>query len=90
MPVPVRLDVWGELLALSDTLKVPVRVPVCVGVKVTLILQLVFAASVLPQVVEETLKSPLADGLMPVSVTLCLLARVNTLAALVTPTFVAE
>ena len=44
MPLPVRLDVCGLLLALSLTLSCPVLVPVWVGVNVTLIVHLLFAA----------------------------------------------
>jgi len=38
-PEPVRLAVWGLLLALSVTVKVPVFVPRTEGVKVTLMTQ---------------------------------------------------
>ena len=38
-PVPVRLMVWGLFEAVSCTDRVPVRVPVAVGVKVTLMMQ---------------------------------------------------
>ena len=48
-PVPERLVVWGLLLALSVTVKVPVRLPVAVGVKVTLMTQLAPAATEVPQ-----------------------------------------
>jgi len=47
------------------------------------------AARLVEQVVAETLKSPVVAVEMPVSATLCLLARVNTFARLVVPTFVA-
>ncbi len=36
-PVPVRFSVWGLPLPLSVMVTVPVRVPVSLGVKVTLI-----------------------------------------------------
>jgi hypothetical protein len=49
-PVPVRLTVCGLPAALSEMLTVAVRVPVAVGLKVTLIVQLLFAATELPQV----------------------------------------
>jgi hypothetical protein len=45
--VPDRLAVWVP--ALSVTVKVPVRVPVVVGLNFTLMMQLEFAASELPQ-----------------------------------------
>jgi hypothetical protein len=86
-PVPVRVEVCGLLFALSLTLNVPVLVPVAVGVNVTLIVQLDLAARLVVQVVEETLKSPVVEITMLLSATLCLLARVNTFARLVVPTF---
>ena len=46
VPVPIKLAVCGEFGALSLTVSVPVRVPRAVGVKVTEIAQLSFAASV--------------------------------------------
>ena len=49
-PVPVRLTVCGLPAALSEILTVAVRVPAAVGVNVTLIMQLSFAATELPQV----------------------------------------
>ena len=49
VPVPERLTVWGLPLALSAMLRVPLRVPVAVGVKVTLIVQLAPAATLVPQ-----------------------------------------
>jgi hypothetical protein len=48
-PLPVRDTVWGLLFALSVIVRVPVRDPVVVGVKVTLIVQLAAAASDVPQ-----------------------------------------
>ncbi len=61
--------------------------PFAVGVNTTLIVQLVLAARLDEQVVDETLKSPVAEIEMPVSATACLLCSVNTLAGLETPTF---
>src|SRR5215471_11279542 len=49
-PVPLRLEVCGLFEALSLTVRVPVRVPAVVGVKVTEIVQLPPAATWLPQV----------------------------------------
>ena len=49
MPTPVNEAVCGLLLALSVTVNVPVRAPVAVGLKVTLIVQLAKAASDVPQ-----------------------------------------
>jgi hypothetical protein len=73
-------------LALSLTLNFPVRVPVPVGVNVTPIVQLDLAARLVVQVVVETLKSPVVEITMLLSVTLCLLLSVNTFAGLVVPT----
>jgi hypothetical protein len=44
-PVPLSVAVWGLSPALSITVSVPVRLPVAVGVKVTLIVQLDPAAT---------------------------------------------
>ena len=48
-PVPVKLAVCGLLLASSVTVKVPPLVPVAVGLKVTLIVQVAHAATLVPQ-----------------------------------------
>ena len=50
VPVPVRLTVCGLPAALSVIDSVPVRVPLCVGLKVTLMVQLASAARLEPQV----------------------------------------
>ena len=65
-PMPVRFAVWGLLVALSLTSSVALRVPVAVGVKVTLIVQVAPAARVDPQLF-ICAKSPL---LVPVIATL--------------------
>ena len=57
MPVPDRVTVCGDPDALSVTVKAPERVPVTVGVKVTLMVQLMPGASVAPQPL-VSLKSP--------------------------------
>ena len=49
IPLPLRAAVCGLPLALSVTDRVPVRVPVAVGVKLTLILQLAPAFRLAPQ-----------------------------------------
>jgi hypothetical protein len=49
-PFPVSETVCGLLFALSVTVSVPVRLPVVVGVKVTLIVQFELAASDVPHV----------------------------------------
>ena len=48
-PVPVSAAFWGLPLALSVTDRLPARVPVLVGVKLTLILQLAPATRLAPQ-----------------------------------------
>ena len=59
-PVPVNCAVCGEFEALSFTVSVPEREPVTLGVKVTEIVQLVFAASVAGEIghVEVCAKFP--------------------------------
>ena len=49
-PVPLNGIVWGVFGALSLRVTAPVRVPVAVGAKFTLIVQLAPAATELPQV----------------------------------------
>src|SRR5438132_9413887 len=46
VPVPLKLAVCGLPAALSDTLRVPLRAPVAVGLNVTLMAQLALAARV--------------------------------------------
>ena len=87
LPVPFRLDVCGLPTALSATLNVPVRVPVAVGVNTTLIVHFALAPRLVPQVVVETLKSPVVEIAMLVSATVCSFIRVNTFAGLLVPTF---
>lgn len=73
-------------MALSLTFSVPVRVPVAVGVKVTLTAHLSFAPKLVVHVVADTAKSPVVEIAMLVSVTLWLLVRLNVFAVLVVPT----
>lgn len=49
-PVPLRATLCGEPVALSVMVRLPFRVPVAVGVKVTEIVQLAPAATLVPQV----------------------------------------
>ena len=49
VPVPLKLAVCGLLLALSATVTVAVMLPVVVGLNVTLMVQLLPAASEAPQ-----------------------------------------
>src|ERR1700674_4240312 len=86
LPVPVRLEVCGLLLALSATFNFPVLVPTAVGLNTTLMVQLVLAARLAPQVVVETLKSPVVELTMLSSVTLWLFLSVNVFGRLVVPT----
>src|SRR5450755_995939 len=89
-PVPDKLTVCGLPASLSFTSNTAERFPVSAGVKVTLTLQVFRAASVLPQVVDDSAKSP---GSAPVnvkgsivSVTSRLFMIVTALAGLVVPT----
>ena len=50
-PVPVRATFCGEPVALSATSRVAVKVPVAAGLKLTEMVQVAPAASVVPQVV---------------------------------------
>ena len=69
------------------TVTVPVRVPVVVGVKFTLIVQLVPGASDVPQVPSPAeAKSPLSVMLLIVTVAVPELVSVENCAALVVPT----
>ena len=86
MPVPVSFDVCGLLLALSLTLNVPFLVPVAVGVKVTLIVHLPWAARLVVHVVVDTAKSPVVEMAMLVRSTLWWLVKLNVFAVLVEPT----
>jgi hypothetical protein len=75
-PVPVRLTVWVAGLALSVIVRTPVLVPVAVGLKVTLRVQLVLATRLEPQVLVWE-KSPLAVMLVMLRVALPVLLRVT-------------
>ena len=70
--------------ALSLIVTVPVRVPVAVGLKVTLMVQLPPAATELPQLL-VSVKSPLIAMLLMVKLAVPPLVRVETLAVLVVP-----
>ena len=86
LPVPVRLEDCGLLAASSATLNFPVLVPTAVGLNTTLMVQLVLAVRLVVQVVVETLKSPLAEITMLLSVTVWLFRRLNVFGELVVPT----
>src|SRR5215813_2626304 len=78
VPVPAKLTIWGLPAPSSVTVRVPLRSPVTVGVKVTLMVQVCCAGSVCGHVVCDW-KSPLATtedkwsefGSKLVSLTLC-------------------
>ena len=84
--MPARFDVCGLLLALSLTLSVAVVLPNAVGVKLTLIVHLLWAARLVVHVVADTAKSPVVEIAMLLNVTLWLLVRVKVLSVLVVPT----
>jgi hypothetical protein len=73
-------------MALSATLNDPVLSPLALGVNTTLMVHLDLAARLLPQVVAETLKSPVVEITMLLSATFCLLERVKLTGALDVPT----
>src|ERR1022692_2506620 len=88
VPVPESATVCGLPGALSVRVTAPVRDPNWVGVKVTSILQVFPAASVLPQglLLDARAKSPLAAMLVIFNVAVPLLVRVTLFALLVDPT----
>src|ERR1700678_1105430 len=88
LPVPVRLEVCGLLLAESVTCKVPIAVPVAVGVNTTSIVHVALEVNCVPHVVEETLNSPVVVITMFLRIVLWWLSSLNAFAALVVPTFV--
>jgi hypothetical protein len=85
VPVPVRLTVWVAELALSVMVTEPLRAPVAVGVKVTLIEQEAPAATLEPQVLIWE-KSPLAVMLEIVRAALPLFVSAIVAGELVVPT----
>jgi hypothetical protein len=90
VPVPVNGTVCGLSLALSVRVRIPDRVPLAVGVNVTLITQLPLAVTgvVVLQVVPlaASAKSHVAAMLVKVKDAVPLLVTVTALAALVVPT----
>src|SRR2546426_10251921 len=86
VPIPVRAIAWGAPGALSAMVMAPFRVPVAVGVKVTLMVQLAPAATLVPflQVVPAAgAKSPLGSTLVMVSMTVPPFVSVTTWVGLV-------
>jgi hypothetical protein len=89
VPVPLRETVCGLPGALSVTERVPLRLPVALGVKVTLTVQLAPAANELPQVLVSAKSPALVPVIaMPVmlKVVVPTLVRVTVFAGLVVPT----
>jgi len=90
VPVPLKLTVCGLPLALSVSVRLPERLPVAVGVNVTLIRQLALAAmgELVLQVVPPAAiaKSPVAARLVKLKGAVPLLVTVTALAALAFPT----
>jgi hypothetical protein len=90
VPVPVKLAIWGLLLALSVTVRVPEAAPAAVGEKVTAIVQVPLAATgvELEQVVPAVARLKGAVTIIEVMVRLLapLLVSVMGCALLVVPT----
>lgn len=84
-PLPLRLTVCGLPAALSLTVSVPVAVPVCCGVKVTLMEQLAPGATLEPQS-SLSAKSPVVAMPVMLSVSPPVLERVTVCGRLVVPT----
>jgi len=86
-PLPLSVTFWGLPVALSVMVTLPVRVPVAVGLKFTLIVQRIPVARDVPQAPSPArAKSPLTVTLLIVKVALPLLVSVENCAALVVPT----
>jgi hypothetical protein len=85
MPVPVRLTVWGLLVALSVNVSVPVVLPVAVGVKTTFTVQLAPTASELLQL-SVSLNPLLATMLLIERAAVPELLRATACALLLVPT----
>jgi hypothetical protein len=83
-PVPVSETVCGLSAALSVRVIAPVRLPVAVGLNVTLIVQLAFTARLAPQLFVWA-KSPLAEMFEMLSGSAPELVRVTVCALLVVP-----
>src|SRR5579862_1365215 len=85
-PVPERLTVCGLLEALSENVRLPVRVPPAVGEKVTPTEQLARPDRLAPQVLELIAKSPLVAIPVKLRAVLCwLFARLTVIGLLVSP-----
>jgi len=86
-PEPVKGTVWVPVPALSMKVRVPVRDPDAVGVKVTLKTQEV-PGTTLSQAEDVTEKSPLAATLVMVSACVPVLSSVTAWATLGVPTII--
>ena len=84
--MPVRLTVWVCGVALSVTVRVPVLVPVAVGVKVRGIVQDPAAATGPLHVPASAAKSPFAEVLLTYKVAVPVFVTVTLCAELVVPT----
>jgi hypothetical protein len=84
-PVPLSATLCGLSEALSEMLRVPVLVPLATGLKVTEIVQLAPALTLVPQLLVWE-KSPLAVMPEMVSETLPVLLSVTVCALLLFPT----
>lgn len=76
-PWPVSATVCGLLVALSVTVRVPFLVPLAVGSKKTLMVQLVPAATLLPHALTTPKSLGMAVTLVIVSAVLPVLVRVT-------------
>ena len=89
VPEPDKLRVFGELGALLGMLSVALRLPVALGVKVRLMLQLPLTATALPQVLALIAKSaallPDTVGVPTFSTAVPLLVMVTVCTLLVLP-----
>src|SRR4051812_15066798 len=84
VPAPVNAMALGVMKL--GTVRVPVRGPLVIGVKVTLIVQLAPGGSEVPHDVEAIAKSPVTVGGKNVAFDPPVLARVAVMPALVVPT----
>lgn len=85
VPTPLRATVCMAGPASSVKVKLPVRVPIAAGVKVTVTVQLAPAATVVPQVFALIAKSPLIPILLMLSVAVPVFVSFTIFAGLVVP-----
>ena len=84
MPEPVSVETWMALP--KPTVRVPVRLPIAVGVKATLIWQLPPAGTGALQPLEVTPKSPVATTVLTVEGKMEVLLQVKVFEAEAKPT----